>query len=89
MTWYVNSSRAKGGEAVLMTFVWASVRPFLVLMLGGLPDLPDPVDAVLPWPAWLPFWPFGVTIGAAVVCGVAAFGIRGLRWVYGLVPVLQ
>lgn len=74
---------------MLMRLVWAMVEPIVSGFLDLLPDAPEPIDLTLPWPSWLPFWPFGVGIALVVVVGVATLGIRFARWVYGLVPVIQ
>lgn len=74
---------------MLMKLVGLMVMPLLSGFLDIIPDAPDPVDLTLPWPAWLPFWPFGTAITLVTIVGVASLLIRFLRWVYGLVPVAQ
>lgn len=83
------TSSTKSGDSVLMKLLWLLTEPLLAGFLDLLPDAPDPVDWVLPWPAWVPFWPFGVTIASVVLVGVAVIALKFLRWIYGLIPVIQ
>lgn len=74
---------------MLMRLLWGLVEPLVRPVLDLLPDAPDPVDIVIPWPAWVPFWPFALGIGLIIVVGSATIALRFLRWVYGLIPVIQ
>lgn len=71
-----------------MRAVWWLVRPVVSGILGLLPDAPDPIELVLPWPDWVPFWPFATGLGIVLVVGVATLLLRFARWVYGLIPVI-
>lgn len=74
---------------MLMKLLWTVAEPLLSGFLDVLPDAPEPFDVVIPWPAWLPWEPFAVGLAAMLLVGSAALLVRFLRWVYGLVPVLQ
>lgn len=74
---------------MLMKLLWGVAEPLLSAFLDLVPDAPDPVDWVLPWPSWVPFWPFGTVLASVFLVGVATLAVRFLRWVYGLVPVIQ
>ncbi len=61
-------------------------------LVGGLVGLLSviPAEIVIPWPfEWLPAEPF--VFGLVVVAGSAAFAavVKGVRWLYGLVPFVQ
>jgi hypothetical protein len=74
---------------VLMKLLGLFAIPMFEAFLNVIPDAPDPVDLTLPWPGWLPFWPFGTAMVFVLTIGVASLSIRFLRWVYGLIPVVQ
>lgn len=74
---------------MLMRLLWSVAGPLVEGLLGELPAAPEPVDLVLPWPAWLPFWPFGTVLTLVLLAGTAFLALRFLRWLYGLVPVVQ
>lgn len=74
---------------MLMRLLWGLIEPIVAPILGLLPDAPEPVDIVIPWPEWVPFWPFALGIGLIIVVGSATIALRFLRWVYGLIPVIQ
>lgn len=74
---------------MLMDLVWGLVRPFYEWIADVFPEPPNPVSMEVPYPAWLPSWP--VTTALASVLLVAGFSllVRLVRWLYGLVPVVQ
>lgn len=74
---------------MLMNLLWTLVEPMVTGLLDLLPDAPDPVDLELPWPNWLPFWPFATVLALVLLVGLAALAVRFARWVYGLIPVIQ
>lgn len=74
---------------MLMQLLWGLVEPLVRPLLDTLPEAPEPVELVIPWPAWVPFWPFGLGIALILVVGAITIGLRFLRWVYGLIPVIQ
>lgn len=74
---------------MLMKLLWTVAEPLIRFVFMVMPQAPEPIDLVLPWPAWLPFAPFATAIGMVVVTGVATVITRGIRWLYGLIPVVQ
>lgn len=72
-----------------MRLLWFLVRPMVEGLMDLVPDAPEPVELVLPWPAWLPFWPFATAFALVLIVGVASMALRFLRYVYGLIPVVQ
>lgn len=74
---------------MLMRLLWSVAEPLVASVMGAVPDAPEPVEVVLPWPAAVPFWPFATVLAAVLVCGAAALVVRFARWVYGLIPVIQ
>lgn len=73
----------------MMKLLWWLARPLVAGVLELLPDAPDPIEVTLPWPAWLPFWPFATVLVLVLVAGAASIAVRFLRWLYGLIPVIQ
>ena len=74
---------------MLMKLVWGVFKPIVSGILSRLPDAPDPVSVVMPWPNWLPFVPFGVVLATTLIVATSALGLRFIRWVYGLIPFVQ
>jgi hypothetical protein len=74
---------------MLMSLMWAVIEPLVSSIVGALPEAPEPVELLIPWPAAVPFWPFGTGIALVLLVGSATLALRLLRWVYGLIPVLQ
>jgi len=74
---------------MLMKLVWGVFKPIVSGILSRLPDAPDPVSVVMPWPNWLPFAPFAVVLATTLIVATAALGLRFIRWVYGLIPFVQ
>ena len=74
---------------MLMRLLWAVFEPVISGLFDLLPDAPEPLDLDLPWPDWVPFWPFATVLGMVFVVGVASAAVRFARWVYGLIPVIQ
>lgn len=74
---------------MLMKLLWSVARPLVTAIMAKIPTPPEPVDVVLPWPAWISFYPFATVLLAVLVAGSAFLALRFIRWVYGLIPVIQ
>lgn len=73
---------------MLMQLVWAVFGVPISLLLGLLPEAPEPVSITLPWPDAVPSALF---VGALLLClaaGTLVLALKFLRWVYGLIPVV-
>jgi hypothetical protein len=58
-------------------------------LFGFLPEPPDPFVWTIPWPGWLPSWVASYTLTAVIAAGLLFLLVRTVRWVYGLIPVVQ
>lgn len=74
---------------MLMALLWTVAGPPISYALGFLPDAPEPADWTVPWPAWLPSWPVGLAFVSVLTAGGLFLALRFVRWVYGLIPVVQ
>lgn len=74
---------------MLMKLLWAFAETPIALILGLIPGAPEPAELIIPWPAWLPSWPFTLALVTVTTAGVLFLALRVLRWVYGLIPVVQ
>lgn len=83
------SSTSIGRCDVLMRLLWGFAEPFVSLLLGTVPEAPEPVSWAIPWPAAVSPAPFLLSIVTIVTAGALFLLIRLTRWVYGLVPVVQ
>jgi hypothetical protein len=72
----------------LIAFVAGRLDELVGGLVGLLAVIPEVIT--IPWPfVWLPYEPF--LFGLVVVAGSAAFAavVKGVRWLYGLVPFVQ
>lgn len=74
---------------MLMRLLWTFARVPVELLLGMIPGAPDPASITIPWPAMVPSFVFFTALPIIVGAGGAFLLIRVLRWVYGLIPVVQ
>lgn len=72
-----------------MKLLWWVAEPPIRFLFGLIPEAPENGALTIPWPAWMPSWVFAYSVVAVLAAGAAFGAIRFLRWIYGLVPVLQ
>lgn len=74
----------------LMNFligVLTGMNEALLVMANAILDWPA---VVIPWPfPWLPYQPVVVAFAIAGLTTMFLLGVKALRWVYGMTPLLQ